>query len=65
MLLTNAVWHFSRGMAYAAMGQTDKSELLRHAVELEDSLAYDEPPAWFMPVRELLGDTLTLEALKR
>ncbi len=33
-------------------------ELLRQAVELEDSLAYDEPPAWFQPVREMLGGAL-------
>ena len=32
--------------------------LLRDAVELEDLLAYDEPPAWFMPVRESLGGVL-------
>jgi tetratricopeptide (TPR) repeat protein len=38
----------------------DKSaiRLLREAVELEDSLAYDEPPAWFLPVRESLGGVL-------
>ncbi|MDT5061416.1 MAG: hypothetical protein QOH63_1875 [Acidobacteriota bacterium] len=34
--------------------------LLRKAVETEDSLAYDEPPAWFLPVRESLGGTLML-----
>ncbi len=32
--------------------------LLRSAVELEDTLAYDEPQAWFLPVREALGATL-------
>jgi tetratricopeptide (TPR) repeat protein len=32
--------------------------LLRGAVELEDSLAYDEPQAWFLPVREALGGML-------
>jgi tetratricopeptide (TPR) repeat protein len=38
----------------------DKSALalLRQAVEKEDSLAYDEPPAWFLPVREMLGGAL-------
>jgi tetratricopeptide (TPR) repeat protein len=35
-------------------------ELLRKAVEMEDALAYDEPPAWFMPVRESLGGALYL-----
>jgi tetratricopeptide (TPR) repeat protein len=32
--------------------------LLRQAEESEDSLAYDEPPAWFLPVREMLGGAL-------
>lgn len=32
--------------------------LLRSAIELEDSMAYDEPQAWFLPVRETLGATL-------
>jgi hypothetical protein len=32
--------------------------LLRSAVELEDALAYDEPQAWFLPVREALGAAL-------
>jgi tetratricopeptide (TPR) repeat protein len=33
-------------------------ELLRKTVEIEDSLAYDEPPAWFLPTRQLLGGAL-------
>lgn len=33
-------------------------ELLRQAVALEDSLAYDEPSAWFSPVRQMLGGAL-------
>jgi tetratricopeptide (TPR) repeat protein len=32
--------------------------LFRTAVELEDSLSYDEPQAWFLPVREFLGAAL-------
>jgi tetratricopeptide (TPR) repeat protein len=32
--------------------------LLRSAVEFEDSMAYDEPQAWFLPVRETLGAAL-------
>jgi hypothetical protein len=31
---------------------------LRKGVEVEDSLAYDEPPAWFLPTRETLGGAL-------
>ncbi len=30
----------------------------RKAVELEDKLTYDEPPAWYYPVRESLGGAL-------
>ncbi len=30
----------------------------RHAVELQDKLTYDEPPAWYYPVRESLGASL-------
>lgn len=38
---------------------TQKSiELLRSAVEMEDALAYDEPPAWFLSTRQLLGGAL-------
>ena len=33
-------------------------ELLRKAVEMEDSLAYDEPPIWFLPVRLWLAGAL-------
>jgi tetratricopeptide (TPR) repeat protein len=33
-------------------------EILRQAVVIEDSLAYDEPPTWFQPVREMLGGAL-------
>ena len=42
---------------------------LRKAVELEDGLTYDEPQAWFLPVREMLGGALMkqgdLSALSR
>jgi tetratricopeptide (TPR) repeat protein len=34
------------------------AELLREAVATEDGLAYDEPPAWFLPPRETLGAVL-------
>jgi hypothetical protein len=30
------------------------------AVELEDALVYDEPPAWYYPIRESLGAALLL-----
>jgi Flp pilus assembly protein TadD len=30
----------------------------RRAVELQDDLVYDEPPAWYYPIRESLGAAL-------
>jgi tetratricopeptide (TPR) repeat protein len=33
-------------------------ELLAAAVEIQDSLTYTEPPPWYFPVREALGDAL-------
>jgi tetratricopeptide (TPR) repeat protein len=30
----------------------------KNAVEAEDALAYDEPPAWYYPIRESLGAAL-------
>jgi hypothetical protein len=37
-------------------------ELLRKGVEIEDSLPYGEPPAWYSPVRESLGGALLRES---
>ena len=34
--------------------------MLRHAVTVQDSLNYDEPPDWFFPVRESLGAALLI-----
>ncbi len=34
--------------------------LWRKAVEIQDGLAYDEPPAWYYPMRESLGAALLL-----
>ena len=45
----------------APMAKSDTKtaiELLRKAVELEDTLAYDEPPAWFLSARQFLGGAL-------
>src|SRR5258705_7728538 len=42
-----------------AKGDLDGAVMaLRRGIEREDALAYDEPPAWFMPVRESLGGVL-------
>ncbi|MEP6741464.1 MAG: hypothetical protein ABJB61_03120 [bacterium] len=44
----------------AAANHDDKTAItrLRKAVENEDSLAYEEPPEWIQPVREMLGGAL-------
>ena len=34
--------------------------MLRQAVQVQDSLNYDEPPDWFFPVRESLGAALLI-----
>ena len=31
---------------------------LREALKLEDSLRYDEPPSWMIPLRHVIGATL-------
>lgn len=106
---TNGLWHFSRGMAFAADGRAEKAtqelqsllevksnisseaminlnnarvvlglaekflnakieeaenknrsaiEFLETAAKIEDRLAYDEPPMWYIPSREALGGLL-------
>ena len=34
----------------------------RKAVEIQDRLAYDEPPAWYYPIRESLGAAMLLSS---
>jgi tetratricopeptide (TPR) repeat protein len=42
----------------AARLDGDAVARLRRAVEIQDRLVYDEPPAWYYPVRESLGAAL-------
>jgi tetratricopeptide (TPR) repeat protein len=51
--------HVLRARIAGAKGDP-KSEIdvLRKGVEIEDALAYDEPPAWYLPTRESLGGAL-------
>jgi tetratricopeptide (TPR) repeat protein len=50
------------GRMAEAAGRTDEAILhLERAVKLEDGLRYSEPPAWYQPGRQLLGQAL-LEA---
>ena len=57
-LLAIAKAHLAGEMA-AAQGQTDEAVAqLQQAVKGEDDLTYDEPPAWYMPIRQRLGAIL-------
>ena len=44
--------------ARMAADQAAAVEHWRRAVRLQDELAYDEPPPWYMPLRESLGGAL-------
>lgn len=47
------------GRIAAGTGGTDRAvALLSEAAALEDGLTYDEPPPWYQPVREVLGEVL-------
>ena len=49
--------------AKIALARNDRAaavSLLRHAVAVQDSLKYAEPPDWFSPIRESLGAVLLL-----
>jgi pimeloyl-ACP methyl ester carboxylesterase len=47
------------GRIAAASGDAAAAvELLRTAAALEDELSFDEPPAWYEPVRQVLGSVL-------
>lgn len=54
--------HVLAGEIAAAAGRTDEAVAsLREALEYEDTLIYQEPPDWYVPVRQILGAVL-LEA---
>jgi tetratricopeptide (TPR) repeat protein len=110
---THALWHFARGMAFAAQNKFTEAEAerqklfdaadklpenamlnlnksrdilslaahlleghislarvsipaaaehFRQAAKIEDSLRYDEPPAWYIPARESLGRALLVSS---
>jgi tetratricopeptide (TPR) repeat protein len=47
------------GEVAAKQGRVDDAvEQLQTAIKGEDELTYDEPPAWFMPLRQRLGSIL-------
>ncbi len=57
-LLEIAKAHLAGEMA-AGAGQVDEAVArLQAAIQGEDQLVYDEPPAWYMPLRQRLGTIL-------
>jgi tetratricopeptide (TPR) repeat protein len=57
-LLALAEAHLAAEMA-AKLGQTDEAVTqFQIAIKDEDELNYDEPPAWYMPIRQRLGSIL-------
>jgi len=57
-LLEIAKAHLAGEMA-AEQGRIDEAVVqLVAAIQGEDALTYDEPPAWFMPLRQRLGTIL-------
>lgn len=42
-------------IAYQANDTAQSVSLLKQAVKQQDALSYDEPPAWYYPIRESLG----------
>jgi len=51
----------SGGIAKAGHDHKKAIEFFRQGIEKEDKLGYDEPPAWWLFVRESLGGTLLLD----
>jgi tetratricopeptide (TPR) repeat protein len=54
-LLTIAASVLDARLASAAGNPATALALWRKAIEVQDRLIYDEPPAWYYPVRESLG----------
>jgi tetratricopeptide (TPR) repeat protein len=55
-ILTIALHHLDAELALAQGKPKGAIGNLRQAVALEDGLTYDEPPAWYLPMRQALGD---------
>ena len=55
-LLTIALHHLDAQLALEQRKLGAAIQELRQAVTLEDGLTYDEPPAWYLPMRQVLGE---------
>jgi tetratricopeptide (TPR) repeat protein len=57
--LLDLAWNVLAGELAGARGQsTEQIAHLQHAVAMQDSLPYMEPPSWYYPVRQDLGAAL-------
>jgi tetratricopeptide (TPR) repeat protein len=50
--------HLRAELAVADGRRPEAVKLLREAAAIEDGLTYDEPPAWYWPMRQVLGHVL-------
>lgn len=57
-LLGLAKRHLDADLAFRQGRKDHAVRLLREAVTMEDDLTYDEPPPWYLPMRQVLGNTL-------
>jgi tetratricopeptide (TPR) repeat protein len=56
-ILTIALHHLDAEIALAQKKTDVAVRELRQAIAVEDGLTYDEPPAWYLPMRQVLGNT--------
>ena len=56
-ILTIALHHLDAEIALAQKKADVAVRELRQAIAVEDGLTYDEPPAWYLPMRQVLGNT--------
>lgn len=57
--IARVAYHVVAGEIAAAEGDLDKAiTKFKMAMEEEDQLVYSEPPAWYIPTRQNLGDAL-------
>ncbi len=57
-LLGLAERHLDAELAFRQGRKDQAVRLLREAVTMEDDLTCDEPPPWYLPMRQVLGNTL-------
>jgi tetratricopeptide (TPR) repeat protein len=54
-ILTIALYHLDAEIALAQKKTDLAVKQLKQAIAVEDGLTYDEPPAWYLPMRQVLG----------